>query len=244
MIQAILFDLDDTLLGNDMDNFLPGYFSLLGEYATQFMPREQFLTELVTCTQAMVQNDDSSLSNRDVFWRLFAQRTGLDGQKMEAVFDQFYRNQFLQLESRTVRRPFAAKLVKLCLDKNLDVVIATNPLFPLVAIEARLAWAGLPVEAYDFALVTAYENMHATKPSPAYYTEILEKIECAPENTLMVGNDWANDIVPAHSVGIHTYWLAPADAVTPDKTPSHRGTSLQDLYVLLAAGWQPVVSKQ
>ena len=242
MIQAILFDLDDTLLGNDMDKFLPGYFSLLGEYAAQYMPREQFMAELMTSTQAMIESDDPALSNRDVFWQLFAQRTGLDSEELETSFDQFYRNQFLQLESRTVRRPFAAKLVQHCLDKNLDVVIATNPLFPLVAIEARLAWAGLSVEAYDFALVTAYENMHAAKPSPAYYSEILEKIECAPENALMVGNDWENDILPAHSVGIHTYWLAPADAVTPDKTPSHRGTSLQDLYVLLAAGWQPVVS--
>jgi len=60
----------------------------------------------------------------------------------------------------------------------------------------------------------------------------------------MVGNDWGNDIVPAHRAGLHTYWLAPENAVTPDKTPSHRGTSLQDLYVLLAAGWEPVVSKQ
>jgi FMN phosphatase YigB (HAD superfamily) len=242
MIQAILFDLDDTLLGNDMDKFLPGYFSLLGEYATRHMPREQFMTELMTSTQAMIESDDAALSNRDVFWQLFAQRTGLDSEELEASFDQFYRNQFLQLESRTVRRPFAAKLVQHCLDNNLDVVIATNPLFPLVAIEARLEWAGLSVEEYDFALVTAYENMHATKPSPAYYSEILEKINCAPENALMVGNDWENDIVPAHSVGIHTYWLAPVDAVTPDKTPSHRGTSLQDLYVLLAAGWQPVIS--
>ncbi|MAT95781.1 MAG: hypothetical protein CL608_01330 [Anaerolineaceae bacterium] len=244
MIQAILFDLDDTLLGNNVDKFLSGYFSLLSEYATRYMPREQFIVDLMTCTQAVIQSNDPTVTNREVFWQLFAQRTGLDSEEMEAFFDQFYRNHFLQLESRTVKRPFAAKLVQHCLDKNLDVVIATNPLFPLVAIEARLAWAGLPVTEYDFTLVTAYENMHAAKPSPAYYSEILEKIDCAPENALMVGDDWENDIVPAQSVGIHTYWLAPADAVTPDKTPSHRGSSLQDLYVLLAAGWQPVVSGQ
>jgi len=244
MIQAILFDLDDTLLGNDLDKFLSGYFSLLGEYATRYMPREKFIAELMTCTQAMIQNSDRAMTNRDIFWQLFAQRTGLDSDEMEAFFDQFYRNQFLQLESGTVKRPFAAKLVQLCLDKDLDVVIATNPLFPLVAIEARLNWAGLSVEVYDFALVTAYENMHAAKPSPAYYAEILEKIECAPENALMVGDDWGNDILPARQVGIHTYWLAPEDAVPPSKVPSYRGTSLQDLYVLLAAGWQPVVSRQ
>lgn len=240
MIQAILFDLDDTLLGNDMDRFLPGYFSLLGDHASRYMPRETFMTEVMICTQAMIQNTDPALTNRDVFWQFFEQRTGLDTDEVEAFFDQFYRNQFRQLESRTEKRPFAAKLVQHCLDNDLDVVIATNPLFPLVAIEARLEWAGLPVDTYDFALVTAHENMHAAKPSPAYYAEILQKIDCAPENALMVGNDWENDIVPARSLGIHTYWLAEEDAVFPSGSTSYRGTSLQDLYVLLAAGWQPV----
>lgn len=240
MLQAILFDLDDTLLGNDMDTFLPGYFSLLGEHASRYLPHDTFMTELMTSTQAMIKNTDPALSNRDVFWQLFAQRTGLDSDELEQFFDQFYREQFMQLESRTEKRPFATKLVQHCLDNNLDVVVATNPLFPLVAVEARLQWAGLPVDQYDFALVTAYENMHATKPSPAYYQEILQKIECAPENALMVGNDWENDIVPAHKIGLPTFWLAPKEAVPPSRIErNYRGTSLQDLYVLLAAGWQP-----
>ena len=241
MLQAILFDLDDTLLGNDMDKFLPGYFALLSEYASQYLSPDVFMAELMTCTQAMIKSEDATLSNRDVFWRLFEQRTGLDTAELEAAFDRFYRNQFMQLEARTEKRPFAAKLVQHCLDHNLDVVIATNPLFPLVAVEARLQWAGLPVDAYGFALVTAYENMHATKPAPAYYSEILQKIDCAPESALMVGNDWKNDIAPAHAVGIPTYWLASEEAVPPSNiTKSYRGSSLQNLYVLLAAGWQPV----
>ena len=244
MIKAILFDLDDTLLGNDMDKFLPGYFALLGEHAARYMPRETFMTELMTCTQAMIQSEDPTLTNREVFWQLFAQRTGLDSVEMEQFFDQFYRNQFMKLESRTEQRPFAAKLVQHCLDNKLDVVIATNPLFPRIAIEARLAWAGLPVDRFAFALVTTYENMHAAKPSPAYYAEILDKINCLPENALMVGNDWDNDVVPAHSLGINTFWLAEETAVPPSKLKTYRGTSLQDLYVLLAAGWQPVSGVQ
>ena len=240
MLKAILFDLDDTLLGNNMDNFLPGYFALLGEHASHYLPRDAFLNEVLTCTEAMVQNVDPALSNRDVFWQLFEQRTGLDAAELELFFDHFYRNQFQQLEETTEKRPFAAKLIRFCQDAGLDVVIATNPLFPCVAIEARLAWAGLPVDAHNFALVTAYENMHAAKPQPAYYAEILEKIGCAPENALMVGDDWENDIIPAQSLGIHTYWLASETAVPPSSLKTYRGSSLQDLYVLLAAGWQPV----
>jgi len=140
MLKAVLFDLDDTLLGNDMDRFLPGYFALLGQHAERYLPRDRFLQELMTCTEAMIRDVDPSLSNRDVFWQHFARRTGLDVDELEAFFEQFYRHQFHQLRDRTEKRPFAAELVQFCLDQNLEVVVATNPLFPLIAIEARLAW--------------------------------------------------------------------------------------------------------
>ncbi|WP_420630267.1 HAD family hydrolase [Candidatus Leptofilum sp.] len=235
MFKAILFDLDDTLLGNEMDHFLPGYFELLGQFAERYLPRDQFLQELMICTEAMIRNVDPALSNREVFWQRFEQRTGLDSAKMEPFFEQFYRHQFHQLQGRTEKRPFAPQLVQFCLDHNLDVVVATNPLFPRIAIEARLDWAGLPVDAYNFALVTAYENMHAAKPQPAYYAEILDKIGCQPAQALMVGNDWENDILPARSLGIHTYWLSLDGTPPPDEVQVAYGRTLQDVYTFLAA---------
>ena len=90
--------------------------------------------------------------------------------------------------------------------RGLAVIIATNPLFPTTAIEQRLAWAGVPVDEYPYALVTTYENMHAAKPQPAYYREILAAIDCPPDRALMVGDDWKNDIAPAAAVGLHTFW--------------------------------------
>ncbi|MCB8982133.1 MAG: HAD family hydrolase [Ardenticatenaceae bacterium] len=242
MLKAVLFDLDDTLLGNDMDRFLPGYFGLLGQYAEKYLPRDQFLQELMISTEAMIRDVDPALSNRDVFWQTFTERTGLDSNELEAFFEQFYRTQFHQLRDRTEKRPFAAELVQFCLDHNLKVVVATNPLFPLIAIEARLDWGGLPVDQYNFALVTAYENMHAAKPQPAYYSEILQKIGCAPEEALMVGNDWENDILPAHSVGMQTYWLSldgeepSADLMLP------YGRTLEDVHAFLAEQLKPEAS--
>jgi FMN phosphatase YigB (HAD superfamily) len=217
-----------------MDRFLPGYFSLLGNHAARYLPRDQFLQELMTCTEAMIQNVDPASSNRDVFWDAFEQRNGLDAVELETFFDQFYRNKFHQLQDRTDFRPFASQLVQFCLDENLAVVVATNPLFPRIAIEARLAWAGLSVDKYDFALVTTYENMHAAKPQPAYYAEILEKIGCLPEQALMVGNDWENDILPAHSLGIQTYWLSWDGAPPPADLAVPYGRTLQDVHTFIA----------
>lgn len=233
MLKAILFDLDDTLLGNDMDRFLPGYFDLLGRFAEKYLPRDRFLPELLISTEAMIRNVDPALSNRDVFWQTFAQRTGLDSVELEAFFEHFYRNQFLELQGLTQKRPFAPQLVQFCLDHNLQVVVATNPLFPRIAIEARLEWGGLPVDQFNFALVTGYENMHAAKPQPAYYTEILHKIGCAPEDALMVGNDWDADILPARSVGIHTYWLSLNGEAPSAEFGVPYGRTLQDVHAFL-----------
>ncbi len=249
MLQAILFDLDDTLLGNHMDNFMPGYFSLISQYAQDVMDKKQFLQELMICTQYTVESTDLALTNRDVFWQAFEQRNGMKPAELEPFFEQFYRTQFPQLRTITQFRPAAAKLIKACQERELQVVIATNPLFPQVAIEERLAWAGVPVTEFDYALVTTYENMHATKPHKAYYREILQNIACAAEAALMVGDSWEMDIVPAAEVGMYTYWLpggeGPQDGLQSDgetavsaqsSYPTAQG-SLDDLYALVQQGW-------
>jgi len=33
-----------------------------------------------------------------------------------------------------------------------------------------------------------------------------------PDQALMIGNDWDNDIVPAAALGMNTYWVAPPGA--------------------------------
>jgi len=238
MLKAVLFDLDDTLLGNHMDTFIPRYFGLLGHYAEAYLPRDEFLKVLMTATQMMTENVDPLLTNREVFWQSFAEQTGLDSAKVEPFFDTFYEDQFLALESVTTYRETAVSLVKACQSQNLKVVIATNPMFPRPAVEARLRWAGLSVTEYEFDLVTTYENMHATKPQPAYYQEVLERIGISANEALMVGDDWENDIAPAHSVGCFTYWLPMNGEMEPlqDDIATKYG-SLDELYSLVKSGW-------
>jgi FMN phosphatase YigB (HAD superfamily) len=217
-VSTLLFDLDDTLLGNDMEVFLPRYFALLGEYARPlFADSKELLRELLYGTQAMIRNTDRSLTNRDVFWRVFAERTGLEPAETEGFFNRFYDDSFPALHSVTERRPAAARVIDKALARGYQVAIATNPLFPARAIEHRLDWAGLPVSDYAFALVTSYENMHATKPHIAYYEEVLQRLGAEPATTLMVGDDWENDIVPAAALGMPVYWIAGDRAEPPDR---------------------------
>ena len=216
MIKAVLFDLDDTLLGNRIDSFIPQYFSLLGKYAERYMDRNQFLQEMLYCTRVMMLDTNTAVTNRDVFWNTFQERNSLDPQELEPFFDNFYKEQFPQLAPVTQKREISAELVQTCLDHDLQVVVATNPVFPAVAIEERLRWAGIPTHKFAYALVTTYENMTSTKPHRSYYEQILAQIDCVPEQAIMVGDDWDNDMKPAAKMGMKAYWIQPNGKAPPD----------------------------
>lgn len=237
MVEAVLFDLDDTLLGNDVDTFVPHYFKLLGAYAVALLPAEELIQALLTCTRITIQNVDRSRTNYEVFWEAFTARTGLNTAVAEPFFARFYEEVFPQLQAVTVVRPSARPLVQTCLDAGLKVVVATNPLFPRAAIEQRLAWAGTPVTDFDFALVTTMENMHTTKPHSLYYAEILQRIGCAPDKALMVGDSWTNDITPAAALGMHTFWTPPSADPVPDANLLTGQGTLDDLYARVQNGW-------
>ena len=100
--------------------------------------------------------------------------------------------------------PMAKQIVDWLCEKGIRVVLATNPLFPSVATENRIRWAGLRPE--DFAYFTTYENSRYCKPNLDYYREILEKLSLKPEECLMVGNDVGEDMV-AEQMGMKTFLL-------------------------------------
>lgn len=213
-LKVILLDLDDTLLYNDMDIFLRAYLKLLGAYMADHYDPQLFIKQLMAATDAMIGNDDKSKTNEDAFWDEFSRLTGFDREEMVPFFHRFYQTRFNEIQALTKSKPEARPFVEWAFKQGLKVVIATNPLFPMVAVEQRLRWAGIAVDEFDYELVTCYENMHAAKPNPAYYQEILEKISCQPSDGLMVGDDLQRDIEPAAGVGLLTYWVK--DGNLPD----------------------------
>jgi FMN phosphatase YigB (HAD superfamily) len=234
-LQAVLFDLDDTLLGNNMESFVPGYFSILSEYAAERFDRRKFLQDLLLSTRAVIESTDGSTTNWDVFWGEFSARTGYDVSEMEPFFERFYAEKFGQLQAVTEFRPVAPQLVDYCFGQSWQVAIATNPLFPRTAVEQRLDWAGIPTTKFTYDLITTMENMRAAKPRAAYYQEILAYLNCPPERALMTGDSWENDIVPAANLGLFT-WFIPTEIVPepPDTAVPLTGWgTLEQLYAWL-----------
>jgi HAD superfamily hydrolase (TIGR01662 family) len=233
MIHAVLLDLDDTLLDNDMGRFLPPYFSALGQRMAGFVAPDRLVEMLLASTRVMMQNQDATITNQQAFNAHFFPRLGYAEPEVRPVIHSFYEQDYPKLKAYTRPRPEARPLVQAIFDQGYAVAIATNPMFPLRAIEQRLEWAG--VLDFPFKLVTSYENAHFCKPNPRYYREIVDKLGCRPQEAMMVGDDTGNDIEPALQIGLHTYWITNHSA---DESFSYAGLrgSLAECLAWVQAG--------
>lgn len=203
-LKAILFDLDGTLLPMDQDLFMKFYFGNLVKKLTPYGYDPQKLIDSIWAgTAAMVKNDGSR-TNEEAFWSKFCEIFGEDSRKDEPIFDQFYRNEFAEAKKACKFTPKAREIIDFLKNKGLSLILATNPLFPPIATENRMNWAGLSPE--DFLLYTTYNNSSYCKPNPKYYEEILHKTGFSPEECLMVGNDATEDMI-AETLGLKVFLL-------------------------------------
>lgn len=203
MKQAILFDLDGTLLPMDQEEFTNGYFRLLAaKMAPHGYDPGQLVDALWQGVGAMVKNDGGAV-NSERFWAVFDRAMGKNCRADEPVFDGFYRNEFKQAVRFTQPSPLSAELVRMARSKAERVILATNPIFPRCGQVTRLGFVGL--SDTDFHWVTDYENSRFCKPNPAYYQDILARFGLQPGECVMVGNDMEEDIVPAAGLGMETF---------------------------------------
>ena len=208
MIRAVLIDLDDTLLDNKMEVFLPAYFHKLGEYLADRVDPELMLAELLAGTQHMLVNLDPTRTLERAFSDHFYPAIGFEEDPMRQHIERFYREVFPTLESLTSKRPEARPFLDKLGQRDLDLVIATNPLFPRLAVDERLRWAGTPSQEISFSIVTSYEQCHFAKPHIEYYAEILGRLGLAPQDAVMIGNDPPADLAPARLLGMPTFHLS------------------------------------
>lgn len=193
--RAALFDLDGTLLPMDQDEFTKGYFKLLvKKLAPHGYEPEALIRAIWHGTGAMVKNGGCR-SNEEVFWEDFARVLGPEALKDKPLFESFYANEFRQAQPLCGFAPQAAEVISLLRGAGIRTVLATNPIFPAVATDIRIRWAGLQPE--DFELITTYENIGYSKPNPDYYRELLRRLDLRAEDCVMVGNDVDEDMIAA-----------------------------------------------
>lgn len=231
-IKALLFDLDGTLLGLDIQAFLPVYFQALTRRFDGIMPGPVLLDAIMKSTYVMVADTDLTRSNREAFWEDFLRRVSEPYEKLDALFSAFYQEDFPSLSYMAKALPEARQVLTRAREAGYTLVLATNPVFPRVAICERMRWA--QIDDMPFRMVTAYEDMHACKPHVEYYQEIVDRLGLDPRECLMVGNDVQEDMV-AGRLGMRTFLVDGPyliDRGQPRYRPDGRGTLL-DLCALL-----------
>ena len=204
MIKAVLFDLDGTLLPMDQDMFLKTYFkALVMNMAPHGYDPKIMMKVIGAGTMAMIDNDGTA-TNEEVFWSTFGGFFNKDVRADEPIFTSFYREKFICAKEYCGYDKLAKELVETCKEQGFRVVLATNPLFPSIATQMRMGWAGFVPE--DFELYTTYENSNYCKPNLKYYQEILTKLDLTPEECVMIGNDVSDDMV-AKELGMKVFLL-------------------------------------
>lgn len=203
-IKVVLFDLDGTLLPMDQDVFAKYYFGMLAaRLAPLGYEKESLIKSIWEETAAMVKNRGGR-TNEEAFWERFTQIYGEQAREHLPEFEAFYKEDFCKVHASCGYDPSAAKAVKEIKNMGLRVALATNPIFPAIATEKRICWAGLKPE--DFELYTTYENSCHCKPNLEYYSDITEKLGVRPEECLMVGNDVGEDMI-AERLGMKVYLI-------------------------------------
>ena len=206
MSLTLLFDLDDTLLDTNLDAFMPAYFQALSQHMANHITPNVMLRALIAGVNLMYESEDPTRTLEEIFNADFYARLGFTRHDLIHVIEEFYDQVFPSLSQHTRQRPEAVSLIEWARSRGYRIAIATDPLFPRQATYHRLRWAGFDPERFE--LVSSFEHFHFTKAHPAYYAEVLGRLGWPEGSILMVGNDITRDLIPAHRLGLKTFFVS------------------------------------
>lgn len=203
-IKFVFWDLDGTLLPMNQELFIKTYFDrLVKRLATHGYDPELLRKAIWSGTAAMMKNNGEK-RNEAIFWEKLTEIYGEKIRNDFPLFETFYKTEFDGIREVCGYNPQAAETVQNLQRMNLRMVLATNPLFPAIATEKRIGWAGLAPQ--DFEFYTTYENSRYSKPNLNYYRDLLEQLNAKAEECLMVGND-VDDDMAAKKIGMQVFLL-------------------------------------
>jgi FMN phosphatase YigB (HAD superfamily) len=213
MSLTLLFDLDDTLLDTNLESFVPAYFQALVTHLSNYIAADVMLRALIHGMSLMNESEDPTRTLQEVFEADFYPMLGIPKDDLLDVFENFYDEVFPKLAEHTAVRPATVPLIEWALSCGFRIAIATDPFFPRKATYHRIRWAGLDPEKLE--LISTFEHFHFSKTHSAYYAEMLGRLGWPDGPILMVGNDVQRDLLPAHRLGLKTYWVDGEPASSP-----------------------------
>lgn len=209
MIKAILFDMDGTLLPIDMPTYVPRQLEDMARCVFPNRPAEEIVEIHLKAMQAMMHQGDGrhpATPNKVIFEREMEALLKESYAPYRDIVEEYFDTEIHKFAADHPAHPEAMESVHLALEQGMRCVLATNPVFHRKHTRARIDWGKLDLNC--FAFYTVMEDSWTTKPHTAYILEVVEKLGgVLPEECAFVGNDQREDMVPAHALGMKTFYL-------------------------------------
>jgi putative hydrolase of the HAD superfamily len=211
----VFFDIGDTLV--DEADFARFRHASIYQFLTERgypISEEQYTSDL---------NNLSMQGRMTLFEQLkwFARQVGGDTLLAMGVFRDYILRVAPEAQQRF--RPFAdARQTLLELERMAKVgkaryrlgIIANQPTW----IRASMQEWGL-LQFFEAESIVISDEVAVSKPSPEIFQFALEQAVVTPEEAVMIGNDYVNDIEPAKRLGMRTIWIERDDPYAPGAPP-------------------------
>jgi len=243
LVRALLFDLFGTVV-----HFAPqvptievagttwrttmGWLRATVERELPGVPFDQLLAALMAVTEDIVRQrppEYREVPSRERFRRALA-RVGIDAAHAPDSAERLSLAHMEHLASTTLLPPAHRALLQE-LGSRYAIGLVSNfdhgPTARRILDRHDLASA--------FGSVVISEELGRRKPHPAIFAAARAALNVAPEESLFIGDSFADDVVGARRAGLIAVWLNPAGAPPPAGAdpPDHEIAALTDLPALL-----------
>ena len=228
-LQAVIFDLDDTLY-DFVTLHLRALESMADCGASRFgLPKKLFLQAYREEDRKIKQEQPYAAAghNRILIIQRMMERMGLPSLgEIPLTLYEAYWGVFIR---HMVPRDGAEELLKTLHDRDIRTCICTDM---TAHIQHRKLMALGLADCIDY--MVSSEEAGVEKPNPAMFRMCLDKMKVQPEQCMMVGDSFERDICGAAGVGITPVWLNARDQAKPEAAFAFREIhTLSELHTII-----------
>jgi len=228
LIQAILFDLEGTLINVDTTDFMRNYLGILAPRFANLLSPDKFSKQLLRSMETSQSDIKPGQTNMQTFYDDFSKATGQSFQTLRPIFEEFYESDFPALRCLVQAIPQGVKVVEYAIQQGFLTAVASNPVLTLSAMREHVRWAGLTPE--HFKVIPALDNFHHFKPQLGFFRELAESLGVEPACCLLVSGQ-IQDII-CRELGMKMFFVGTPES--EDQT-DYSG-NLDDLFRLISQG--------